>query len=178
MLLNAFLIADAASAPPDGKFYIHGGGLTRLTVPALPFSIPQLGAFVRLEIEAEEIGQTREFSFALIDPDGVEVGPFPRFMAALPEPPPGAPDLEDGEQRFAVLAMNIAGIVVGRRGLHRFEFRVDGDVLGAMPLPVAVLTPEQLNAATAPAQPPSSAPMQRPPSQSRKPLPPPRKRRR
>jgi hypothetical protein len=151
MRLNALLLADAVSAPLDGKFYIHGGGLTRLTVPSLPFPIPQLGVLVRLEIDESEIGQTHEFQFALTDPDEVSVGLFPQFTAQLPEPPPGAPKLEDGEQRFVVLAINFAGINVGRKGLHTFEFRVDGESLGAIPLPVTVLSPEQLQAAVAPA---------------------------
>lgn len=171
MRLNALLVADAVSAPADGKFYIHGGGLTRLTVPALPFPIPQLGAFVRLEIDEQEIGQTHEFRFALTDPDGGAVGMFPQFRAKLPKPPPEAPELEDGEQRFVVLALNIAGINVERRGLHTLEFWVDGELLGSVPLPVTVLTPEQLQAMGSPAllepprrtTPPRKAPPRRPP---------------
>jgi hypothetical protein len=147
MRLNALLLADAVSAPPDGKFYIHGGGLTRLAVPALPFPIPQLGVFVRLEIEEGEIGQTHEFKFELTDPDGDPVGPIqpPRFRAQLPSPPPDAPKPEEGEQRFVVLAINISGLSVGRKGLHNFSFCIDGDVLGSVPLPVTLLSPEQLH---------------------------------
>jgi hypothetical protein len=124
---TVLLIADAVSAPPDGKFYIHGGGLTRLTVPVLPFVVPQIGAFVRLEIDEDEVGQEHEFRFALTDPDGVPVGLWPSCRAELPPPPSGAPELEEGEQRFVVLAINIPGIQLGRRGLHRFEFHVDGE---------------------------------------------------
>jgi hypothetical protein len=149
MLLNALLVADAVSAPPDGKFYIHGGGLTRLTVPSLPFPIPQLGIFVRLEIEEAEVGRTYEFRFKLTDPDDVSVGVLPQFEAPLPATPV---PLEDGEQRFAVLGMNIAGIMVGRAGLHRLTFAVDGEPLAVVPLPVVVLTDEQLRAQIRPPQ--------------------------
>lgn len=161
MRLNALLIADAVSAPADGKFYIHGGGLTRLVVPALPFPIPQIGVFVRLEIEEQEVGQIHEFAFEFSDPDGDPVGPVPapRFSAQIPAPPPGSPEPEEGEQRFVVLALNIGGISVGRKGLHTFSFRVDGEPLGAVPLPVVVVPLDQLQtAATRPALEPPRPP--------------------
>jgi hypothetical protein len=165
MRLSALLVADAVSAPPDGKFYIHGGGLTRFTVPSLPFPIPQLGIFVRLEVEQTEVGQSHGFQFTLTDPDGVAVGAFPRFEAALPETPV---PLEDGEQRFVVLAVNIGGILVGRTGLHHLKFLVDDEPLGTVPLPVVVLTEEQLRAQIGappvlPAQHPNRAARRHPP---------------
>jgi hypothetical protein len=152
LILNALFLADAVSAPPDGKFYIHGGGLTRLTVPVLPLSL-QIGVFVRLEVDESELGQTHEFRFALIDPDGAAVGALPQFEAPLAE----AIELAESEQRFVVLAMNL-GISVGREGPHRFEFFVDGERLGLVPLPVVLLTTEQLQAmgAPVPLPPPSS----------------------
>lgn len=178
MRLNALLIADAVSAPPDGKFYIHGGGLTRLTVPAFPFPVPQLGVFVRLEIEEHEVGEMHEFAFEFTDPDGDPVGPGARFEAQIPPPLPGFPELEEGEQRFVVLALNIGGISVGRRGLHTFAFRVDGEALGTVPLPVTVLSPEQLQAATTPPmiRPPSDPAAPNPSPPRRRPPPPPRRR--
>jgi hypothetical protein len=138
------LIADAVSAPPDGKFYIHGGGLTRLTVPHFPFPVPQLGVFVRLEVDKDEVGGVHDFRFALSDPDGSPVAAMPPFRAELPALPPGAPEPEEGEQRFVVLAVNLAGILVGRAGLHTLAFYVDEDRLGEIPLPVVPLTPDQL----------------------------------
>jgi hypothetical protein len=152
LILNALFLADAVSAPPDGKFYIHGGGLTRLTVPFLPFGL-QIGVFVRLEVDESELGQTHEFRFSLIDPDGAAVGVLPQFEAPLAE----AIELAESEQRFVVLAINL-GISVGRGGPHRFEFFVDGERLGFVPLPVVLLTAEQLQAlgAPVPLPPPSS----------------------
>jgi hypothetical protein len=105
---------------------------------------------VRLEIDEDEVGQEHEFRFALTDPDGFSVGLWPSFRAELPAPPPSAPELEEGEQRFVVLAINFPGIQLGRRGLHHFEFQLDGELLGQIPLPVTTLTPEQLEAATQP----------------------------
>jgi hypothetical protein len=131
-------------------------------VPVLPFVVPQLGAFVRLEIDEDEVGQEHEFRFALTDPDGVPVGLWPSFRAELPPPPPDAPELEDGEQRFVVLAINIPGIQLGRRGLHHFEFQVDGELMGDIPLPVTTLTREQLEAATQAVRLPSPRPADRP----------------
>jgi hypothetical protein len=162
MRLNALVLADAVSAPQDGKFYIHGGGLTRVTVPLLPFPIPQLGVLVRLEIEETEIGETHEFRFQLTDPDGTPVGLPPRFEAQIPERLPGAPEPEEGEQLFVLLAMNLSGIVVGRRGLHQFEFYIDDELRDAIPLPVVPLTAEQLQAMGAPVGLPPPRPATRP----------------
>jgi hypothetical protein len=143
MRLDTFLLADAVSAPPDGKFYILGGGITRLTVLGLPFAVPQIGVLIRLAIEEQEVGGEHEFGFELRDPDGEVVGPAPapRFNATIP-PPLEAQALVEGEQRFVVVALNIGGVLVGRRGLHVFSFLVDGETIGSIPLPVVVQPPD------------------------------------
>jgi hypothetical protein len=166
LLVNAFLIADAVSAPPDGKFYIHGGGLTRLTVPSLPFPVPQLGMFVRLEVETAELGQSYEFRFTLTDPDGVSLGSLPQFEAPIPDPPV---PFEEGEQRFVVLAINIGGILVGRTGLHLLTFLVNNEPLGSLPLPVVVLSEDQLRGQLPPMvdSQPNRAARRQPPRRSR-----------
>ncbi len=157
MRLNALLLADAVSAPPDGKFYIHGGGLTRITVPVLPFALPQLGVFIRLEADPEDLGRTYAFRLVLIDPDGVAVGPLPQFEAPLPE----RMELVEGEQQYVVLALNVPGVTFGRSGLHRFEFWIGEELFGSIPLPVVALTAEQLQAMTS-GTPPAVPSQQRP----------------
>jgi hypothetical protein len=137
MRLNALLLADSVTAPPDGKFYVHGGGLTRLIVPGLPFLVP-LGALARPEIEEREMGESHEFAFVLIDPNGQQVEGLPHFTA--PFPPGTAYDLAPGEQRFVVLALNMT-VAVTDSGLYTFDFRVDGVTMGSIPLPVTIVAP-------------------------------------
>jgi hypothetical protein len=146
MRLDAFLLADAASAPPDGKFYLHGGGITRFTVPVLPFTIPQIGVFVRLEVNEAEIQTEHRFRLSMIDPDGISVLPPQEFAAGPFEPAA----LEPGEERYVALALNLGGITFGRPGLHRFEFHIDGELLRSTPLPVVALTAAELQALQAP----------------------------
>jgi hypothetical protein len=148
MRLDALLLADAVSAPPDGKFYVHGGGVTRITVPHLPFDVPQLAVLVRLEIDEHEIGQAHEFGFDLRDPSGALVGPAPapRFPAELPPPPSGADAPIEGEPRFVVLVLNIGGIRVAHPGLYTFSFQVDRETIGSLRF-VVVYKPAAANRA-------------------------------
>lgn len=154
MRLDTFQIADAVSAPPDGKFYIHGGGLTRLIVPTLPFPVPQLGLFVRLQVSQGDLGKVHDFEFTLTDPDGEPVGDLPKFRAPVDSPQ----KLEPGEQQFVQLAINVGGVVVARRGLHRFLFAMDGEQLAERPIPVVRLSREELEALAAAAPPTQGAP--------------------
>jgi hypothetical protein len=159
MQLDTFLIADAVAAPPDGKFYIHGGGLTNLTLPVVPFAVPQLGVLARFAVTEQELREPHSFEIRFTDPDGAPAGaPLPAFSSAALEPP----ELAEGEERFLALALNIGGILVLRVGLHRLSIHVDGDERGARPLPISVVSPDRLVGTTTPpaalATPPPSPP--------------------
>ena len=149
MQLDAFLLADAVSAPPDGKFYIHGGGLTRITTPTMPFLLPQLGVFARFEVTEQELRRGHRFRLALTDPDSQPMGALPEFDSAPIKPP----RLEPGERRFVALAINVSGLLFARTGLFHFELYVDDERHEAMPLPVVTLTAEELQAMTRPKAP-------------------------
>jgi len=146
MKIDAFLLADAVSAPGDGKFYIHGGGLTRLSVPVLPFALPQLAVFARLEFTEDEMRAGHPLQLTLTDPEDVPVGIFPQFEG---QPFTELPELAEGEQRFVVVAVNIGGIVVGRTGLHHLGLHVDQTLLRSLPLPVIHVSPERMQAPAA-----------------------------
>lgn len=153
MRLDAFLIADAVSAPPDGKFYLHGGGITRFTLPVLPFTLPQLGVFIRFEIDEGEFDEPRQFRLTFTDPGGVLLVPPQEFASA----PLESASLESGEERYVAIALTLGGLTFGRAGLHRLDFHLDGDLVRSMPLPVVALTAEQLETMSrgrAPAPPP------------------------
>jgi hypothetical protein len=156
MRLDTFLLAEAASASvQDGKLYVHGGGLTRVTAPTLPFVLPQLAVAARFLVEDdEELSQSHQFRISLNDPDGSAViPPIPVQME------PGEPvQLPDGEERFVQFAMTFGGVVFARAGIYSFSLVLDDIVQREMTLPVVALTAEELGAIMQPRPAPPPAP--------------------
>ncbi len=134
MQLDSLIIADAVSTPPDDKFYVHGGGISRLEVPMLPFPIP-MGVLLRLKIDDDDLRRSHHFRVALIGPlrrpnvPGIEFDTF----APDVEPPP----LVDGEERFTHIALQINAVAV-RSGLYRLEVHIDGELVRSVPIPVVL----------------------------------------
>jgi len=136
MRLDSFFLADAASTPGDGKFYIHGGGLSRFVVPMLPFPLT-VAVFIRLQVDEAEVAAPHGFQVAVIGPTGQPNVP-PLDIQSTPgtEVQP----LLEGEQRYAQIALNVTlGII--RTGLYRVELHVDGDMLGNLPVPAVLAEP-------------------------------------
>jgi hypothetical protein len=133
MRLDALLLADAVSAPPDGKFYIHGGGLSRLEVPGTPCPAP-FGVFARLEVSDAELASSHHFRITLIGPTGL-----PNIPPLEIQSEPQKIDVErlESEQRFMQFAISLTALVV-RVGLYHVELRVDKRKVGSVPLPVMV----------------------------------------
>jgi hypothetical protein len=132
MKIDNFLLADAVSTQPDGKFNVLGGGITRLNVLGLPSIVP-LGLLVRFVLDDDEAVAPHRIQIHIIDPDGVDVlkdGPE-LWTQAPPEPPQYA----EGEQRFLVLAINMGGVPIQKFGLHRFGIDVDGESVWSFALP-------------------------------------------
>src|SRR5580698_9828720 len=129
MRLDALLLADAVSAPPDGKFYIHGGGLSRLEVLGTLCPAP-IGVFARLEVSDEELASSHQFRVTLIGPTGLPNIP-PLEIQSEPE----KIDVErlEGEQRFMQFAISLTALVV-RVGLYHVELRVNKRKVGSVPL--------------------------------------------
>jgi hypothetical protein len=68
MELETILLADAASTA-EGKLYVHGGGLTRLTPPMLPWLHPQITVVLIFRTDEADLGQTRRLQLTLTAPD-------------------------------------------------------------------------------------------------------------
>jgi hypothetical protein len=127
------LLADAASAMPDGKLYIHGGGITRLTPTQLPWRHPSLALVLRFQIADEDIGRTHEIGLQVVFPDGEEHAP----IAAMPVKPRRA--ATEGEENYAQAVIQLANLPVETAGFLRFDVTLNGDTIRS--LPVAVIAP-------------------------------------
>jgi hypothetical protein len=131
--LDALILADAASLPGDGKFYIHGGGLTRYDIPALPAPIP-IAVLVRLRVENGDLEKEHRINLVLMGP--LEI-PNVEPIEILATPPEERPDLAEGQEQFLELPLTIPGIAL-RAGLYQLELRVNGRLAKRVPLPVVV----------------------------------------
>lgn len=83
----AFL-ADSAEVQPGQKFHVLGGGVTRLSGPALPFQHPHLAVVVGLRLGANERNREHDLELILAAPDGTKVaGSAGRVVARGPQDP-------------------------------------------------------------------------------------------
>jgi hypothetical protein len=131
--LDAIFFADAVSAPPDGKFYVHGAGFTRYEISELPAPIP-FSVLARFRVEAGDDLKEHRFKFTLIGPAGVpNVDPI--GVAAFP--PEETLELAEGEEQFFPVALDIHAFAV-RDGLYHLEVELDGKLVRRVPLAVVV----------------------------------------
>jgi hypothetical protein len=132
MRLDTLILADAASTPPDGKFYIHGGGLTRFVVPQLPYPLG-VAVFLRFEVSDEEMRKRHRFRVLVFGPVGLNIQPIEFESEATRKPPP----LLEGEPRFIQVALNLP-LLIGRVGMYRIEVYVDDELIRAHPVPLVM----------------------------------------
>ncbi len=142
MELETLIIADAVSTPPDDKFYVHGGGISRLEVPVLPFPIP-IGVLLRLRLDEEDRGRSYQFRIALIGPLGQPNVPAIELEAAVPADE--LPQLVEGEELFTSIAVQINAVAV-RPGLYHLDVDIDGATVRNVPIPVILTGSEQRGA--------------------------------
>jgi hypothetical protein len=134
MRLDTFILADAATASPDGKFNVLGAGLTRVEVPTLPFPM-ELSTVLRFEATDEEIESgEHEVLITLRGPTGQpNIAPLiVRLRAEAGDP------LIEGEQRYLVMVLSVPGQAV-REGRHQLEVELNGKQVGVAAFPVVVV---------------------------------------
>jgi len=142
MRLDAFILAEAATAAPDGKLYVHGGGLTRVVCPVFPFVLPQLALVARLLVDESDLEARHVFETTLVDPEGAAVVPGAPLVAEQGD----VLALPDGEERFMQFAITFGGVLFARPGVHTLSFKVDEEELRRMTLPVVELASQIVEA--------------------------------
>ena len=134
MELDALILAEAATATEEGKFFIHGGGFTRFDVPRLPAPIP-LDVLIRLRADVADLAKEQRLNLVLMGPQGIP-NVEPIEVLAIP-PGSGEPDLVEGQEQFLQIALTIPGVAL-RTGLYHVELRVNGRLAKKVPLPVVL----------------------------------------
>lgn len=120
MRLDWFVLADAAHVA-DGKYYIHGGGITRITAARLPWVHPQLALTARVLLEPDNVGH-HVLLLEVLGPDDEKV--TEANLGFVVEPPT---DVLEGEPFTAHLAVTLAHLVLVREGTHRIAVAIDGE---------------------------------------------------
>lgn len=126
MKVRAFLIADAVSSGEEGKLFIHGGGITRIT-GSFPLTQPALSILVRLEREDEELGTDHQLVVRMINPAGaqvVELDTNYRIPGSANEQYPMTVDFVGG----------FTGLEFEEPGLYHFVAVIDGTEVDRLPL--------------------------------------------
>jgi hypothetical protein len=136
-------LAEAASAPPDGKLYIHGGGFTRIDAPAIPWALPQVAVVLRFDMRPEDFEAAYEIELLISDPTGESVVQN-RFPVPIQTP---TKPLE-GEEQYLQLILSFGPLVFLRVGIFTVEVKLNGASIRSASLPV-------VKAAESPAAPPA-----------------------
>jgi hypothetical protein len=133
----AFL-ADAAQVQPGQKFHVLGGGITRVSGPALPFVHPHLTLVVGLRMTAAERDSEHDLGFVVLAPDGSQVTTATgKVVARGPVQP---------EDVIITIAVDLWNLNLQVAGEHTVRITIDGSERKRLSLIVAQMAgqlPEQ-----------------------------------
>jgi hypothetical protein len=125
----AFL-ADAAEVQPGQKFHVLGGGVTRVSGPALPFRHPHLSIVVGLRMTTVERNREHDLGFVLTAPDGAEVSSSSGKVVTH-----GPPDPNDV---ILTIAVDMWNLTLAAAGEYSVRVLVDGSERKRIPLQVTL----------------------------------------
>jgi hypothetical protein len=121
-------------AVAENKLFIHGGALSQVRVPQLPWPV-QVGAAGRLLAEESELGQTSTLSLVVIQPGGDPLFPMQPIPVTLGEQHRISPDVPN----LAVLmAIGIGPLALMETGWYEFNFGLNEDPIAYLPLRVSI----------------------------------------
>jgi hypothetical protein len=139
--VRIFTLCDHATVPPDGKVYIHGGGVHQLLVPQLPGPLKTLYLVVRLSIPWHLLGEPHTMQVRALDLDRHPIGATDPLITApfeLGKPPGHRP----GDESAINICAELSGLLVTQPMTLRFHLLVDDQPIGSLPLKVGLMPPQ------------------------------------
>jgi len=133
--VRIFTLCDHATVPPDGKVYIHGGGIHQLYVAQMPGPLRALYLVVRLSIPWHMLGEPHTVRIRALDLDRRPVGPNDPLLTTpfeLGRPPGHRP----GDESAINICAELSGLTVEQPMTIRFHLEVDETAIGSLPLKV------------------------------------------
>ncbi len=137
MRLQFTLLAQAASAPPDGLLYIHGGGINTVWTQQVPLSF-QGTLVIRLLADRSELERQHALEIQFNDADGRGVLAPPIRLPISANAVPGHPV---GWPVPVQVVANLTGIRLEREGSYTIDVLLDDQHLGSENLRVVVGLP-------------------------------------
>jgi len=134
-LVYGFL-ANAAEVHPDGRFFVLGGGIDGIGIPALPAVMPNLAIVVTISFDPGECGEVHRFRLTLTGPDGADVGP--QAEADL-TPRQSEPAYMNGTALS--VAVNMIGLPLAQQGRYSFNLFVGDRQMGHVTFSVFLRPP-------------------------------------
>ncbi|MCA1647468.1 MAG: hypothetical protein LC797_19085 [Chloroflexi bacterium] len=139
--VRIFTLCDHASIPPDGKIYIHGGGVHQLYVPQIPGPLRTLFLVVRLSIPWHMLGEPHSVKIRALDLDRKPVGPNDPLITTpfeLGRPAGHRP----GDESAINICAELHGLAIQEPMTLRFHLLVDDETIGSLPLKVLQMLPQ------------------------------------
>jgi hypothetical protein len=133
--IRVFTLCDHATVPPDGKLYIHGGGIHQLYVAQMPGPLRALYLVVRLSIPWHMLGEPHTVRIRALDLDRNPVGPTDPLLTTpfeLGRPPGHRP----GDESAVNICAELSGLSVQQPMTLRFHLQLDEETIGSLPLKV------------------------------------------
>jgi hypothetical protein len=139
--VRIFTVCDHATVPPDGKVYMHGGGVNQVFVPQLPGQIRSLWLMVRLSIPWHMLGEPHTIRIRALDLDRNPIGPTDPLITTpfeLGKPPGHRP----GDESAINICAELTGLSLEQPMTLRFHLMVDEETIGSLPLKVQQMPPQ------------------------------------
>ena len=144
LAVRIFTLCDHAVVPPDGKIYIHGGGVHTLYAGQIPGQLRSLYLVVRLSIPWHMLGEPHTVQVRALDLDRKPVSPTDPLITTpfeLGRPAGHRP----GDESAINLCAELNGLTVQQAMTIRFHLLVDDEALASLPLKVMQM-PSQVGA--------------------------------
>lgn len=129
MILDFLIVADAAIAE-HGKLYIHGGGVTRIMPPVMPWHQPLAFCARFIMEDGDDPMDERHFSLITQDPAGTAT----EVVRNAPLPQLPASTWLEGEERGLAITVTTPSLVFRIGGTHRVELLLDDLVVRTVPI--------------------------------------------
>ena len=124
LAVRIFTLCDHATVPPDGKIYIHGGGVHQLYVAQIPGPLRTLFLVVRLSIPWHMLGEPHMVRIRALDLDRRPIGPTDPLITTpfeLGRPAGHRP----GDESAINICAELNGLTIQQPLTMRFHLLVD-----------------------------------------------------
>lgn len=137
MRIRNFIVADAVSGGPQGKWFVHGGGVTQISAFEFPYVQAKLGLLVTLVYEGPEDDIEHDVEIAIASDAGIETTKLLQLHAPKP------PEAFETRKSWQLLHLvgDVSGLPFDEPGRYWVVLKLNGNEMDRMLLDVERLGP-------------------------------------